>query len=98
LKKLYDTNELFVGLTGEPLSQDGVKALFKQLKYYYPERTLNATTVRQSVVSYWVNDCNLSVLEVQQRAGFRYPSTVEKYQKIEVDEQRKLINKYHLLS
>ena len=97
LKGVTSTDKLFVGLLGEPLTQDGVKALFKPLKNYFPERVLNPLTVRQSVVTNWVNDRSLPVLTVQERTGMKYPSSLEKYKKIDALESRKLINQYHLL-
>lgn len=89
--------ELLIGKTGEAFTQEGIKALFKPLKYFFPERILNASTVRQSVVANWLNEKNLSVLEVQQRAGMKYPSSTEKYKIKDAQQQRKMINKYHPL-
>lgn len=91
------TDSLFVGKTGEPIQIDTFKTLFRPLKYLYPDRNLNATTVRQSVIANWTNSDKLKLLEVQELAGFKYPSTVEGYRKIKAEEERKKINQYHLI-
>jgi len=95
--KGLNAKEFLIGKTGEAFAQDGIKALFKPLKHFFPERVLNASTVRQSVVANWLNEKKLSVLEVQQRAGMKYPSSAEKYQSKDTEQQRKLINQYHPL-
>jgi len=97
IKGLTSTKALLIGKEGTPLTQDGIKVLFRTLKYYYPERVLNATTVRQSVVSNWLNEKGISLLEVQQKSGMKYPSSTEKYRCKDAESQRKLINQYHPL-
>ncbi len=89
--------KLLIGKTGTPLVQDGIKALFKPLKHFFPDRVLNASTVRQSVIANLLNQKKASVLQVQEMSGMRYPSSAERYRSKDVEEQRKLINQYHPL-
>ena len=97
IKGINYTDKLFIGRTGEPISQDGIKAIFKTLKCYFPERNLSATTVRQSVITNWVNSHRLSLLAGQELAGLKYPSSAERYKKIKEEQERTLINQFHLL-
>jgi integrase/recombinase XerD len=97
IKGLDSTGKLLIGKTGEPLTQDGIKALFKPLKHFFPDRVLNASTVRQSVIASLLNQKKFTVLKVQELSGMRYPSSAERYRSKDVDEQRKLINQYHPL-
>ncbi len=58
---------------------------------------LNASTVRQSVIANLLNQKKLTVLQVQELSGMRYPSSAERYRSKDVEEQRKLINQFHPL-
>jgi len=97
IKGLNSTNKLLIGKTGEPLAQDGIKALFKPLKHFFPDRVFNTSTVRQSVIANLLNQKKLTVLKVQELSGMRYPSSAERYRSKDVEEQRKLINQFHPL-
>ena len=72
--------------------------MLRQLKHFFPDRTLNATTIRQSVITNWLNMDKKPIEVVQQMSGQKYPSSTEKYKMVDVEEQRKLINQYHLLA
>ncbi len=91
------TNKLLIGSRGEAYTVDGINRMLKPLKHFFPERTLNATTIRQSVIANWLNEKNIALENVQLMAGQKFPSSTERYKRIDAEEQRKWINKYHPL-
>jgi len=91
------TNKLLIGSRGEAYTVDGINRMLIPLKHFFPERTLNATTIRQSVIANWLNEKNIALENVQLMAGQKFPSSTERYKRIDADEQRKWINKYHPL-
>ncbi|MFT5602477.1 MAG: integrase/recombinase XerD [Flavobacteriales bacterium] len=68
------------------------------MKHLFPLRQLNASLVRQSVISNWLNQSVMKLGDVQLMAGHKYPSSTEKYLQPDSDEQRKLINPFHPLN
>lgn len=92
------SKRLLLGIRGDVYTVDGINRMLRPLKYYFSDRILNATTIRQSVIANWLNVKKIPIETVQQMSGQKYPSSTEKYKTTNVDEQRKLINQYHLLA
>ena len=63
----------------------------------FPDRKLNATTVRQSVISNLLNHHNYLIEDVQLFSGQKWPSTTERYKRLNIEDQRKKINLWHPL-
>ena len=96
-KKLVisDTDKLLVGKLGTPITVDDVNYIVSTFKYLFPDRNLNAKTIRLSVISNWLNEKHIPMEQVQLMAGHKWISTTEKYKLVPIQEQRELINRFH---
>jgi len=81
---------------GRPLTVEGISSLIDTLKYHYPNKQLNAKTIRQSVIANLLKS-GADLRVVQAFAGHKYPSTTERYKQTEVEELKNQILKYHPL-
>jgi site-specific recombinase XerD len=88
-------NAFVLGKLGGPMTVDGIHAMIEPLKAMYPERNLCPKTIRQSVISYWLNERNLPLEEVQDLAGHRYPSATEQYKRMDIEEKNSWVNQFH---
>jgi len=88
---------LLIGHRGQPLpAQDITKHVKRIGKGLYPGRTVNAQTIRQSVIAHFLKQGHdLSV--VQGFAGHKYPSTTERYRQNEIETLKAAVQKYHPL-
>lgn len=86
---------LILNKRGNPITVNGIYAIFDQFKHVYPERNLSPLTIRQSTISYWLNEKKYPLEDVQDLAGHRYPSATQAYKSIDIDESRKWINTFH---
>lgn len=91
------SNVLLIGIrsaimTGEDITKH-IKRSFKEL---YPNRKVNAQTIRQSVITNLLKQGHDLSL-VQNFAGHKYPSTTEKYKQSEIETLKAAVNKYHPL-
>jgi site-specific recombinase XerD len=91
------TNRLLIGIRGTPETVESIGGMLEPLKSFFPERSLNAITIRQSVISNWLNKDNHPLDKVQLWAGHRWPSSTQRYRRIDESEQREKINKWHPL-
>jgi integrase/recombinase XerD len=91
------TSCLLVTTRGTKETADGIHSMIEPMKGLYPERNLNPMTIRQSVISNQLNEFKRPLEDVQLFAGHRWPSATEKYRRLDMDLQRKLINLYHPL-
>lgn len=89
------TDALIIGKLGTPITVDDVNYIVSTCKSLYPDRNLNPKTIRQSVISNWLNEKKLSLEQVQLMAGHRWISSTAKYRQTSIDEQRELINRWH---
>jgi integrase/recombinase XerD len=92
-----ETDKFLITYRGVPESCDGINAMVTPLKGLYPDRNLNARTIRQSVIRNMLNEQKLSLEYVQMYAGHRWLIATEKYRSKDINEQRALINKWHPL-
>jgi integrase/recombinase XerD len=97
LNKKRSSSRLFITKLGADESVDTIHAMFQPLKGLFPDRKLCPSTIRMSVISNWLNARKFPLEDVQQMAGHKWPSSTEKYKRIDIDEQRRLINEFHPL-
>lgn len=98
-KKLLKCNtpRLLVTLRGEPDTVRGIMHMLLPLKILFPERSLNATTIRMSFISNLLNERKLPLEQVQLIVGHHNPSSTERYRKPDSELQKALINQFHPL-
>jgi site-specific recombinase XerD len=92
-----NSQKLLINIRGAKETIEGVQGMLKPLQALFPDRSLNALTIRQSVIANWLNEKKLPLEDVQILAGHRWPSSTERYIRLDLSEQRKLINKFHPL-
>ena len=95
LLKEGTTGQLLIGQRGEPMSaEDITKHVKRCFAQRYPGRTVNAQTIRQSVIAHLLKQGHdLSV--VQAFAGHKYPSSTERYRQSEIETLKAAVQKYH---
>jgi len=71
------------------------KQLKNQFQNFIPSKTINASTIRQSVIANWLSVDNKALANVQLLSGHRYPSSTLRYRREDPAEKRKLINQFH---
>jgi integrase/recombinase XerD len=91
----FNREEVIITSRGGKATIDGLSSLFDVLKHMFPERKLNATTVRQSVISNLLNHHNYFLEDVQLFSGQKWPSTTERYKRRNIEDQRQKINMWH---
>lgn len=91
------TDRLLITIRGVPETTDGINSMIEPLKYLYPERNLNPTTIRQSVIANSLNVFKKPLEDVQLFAGHKWPSTTEQYRRTDISEQLEKINLWHPL-
>ena len=91
------SNSLLIGIRGGAMSgEDITKHIKRSFKELYPNRKVNAQTIRQSVIANLLKQGHDLSL-VQGFAGHKYPSTTEKYKQSEIETLKAAVNKYHPL-
>lgn len=95
LLKEGTSDRLLIGQRSEPMTaEDITKHVKRSFKGLYPGRTVNAQTIRQSVIANFLKQGHDLSL-VQAFAGHKYPSTTERYRQNEIETLRAAIEKYH---
>lgn len=92
-----ETDKLVIGIRGVPTTVGEVGYLVEQFWPLFPGRKLNPLTIRQSVISNWLNEKRYPLETVQLMAGHRWISTTARYKYTPHDEKRLLINRFHPL-
>lgn len=89
------SNVLLITIRGEPMSgEDITKHIKRSFKALFPNRKVNAQTIRQSVITNLLkrgHDISL----VQAFAGHKYPGATERYKQNEIETLQAAVNKYH---
>lgn len=88
------TEALVIGKLGTALTADDIHYLVSTYKMLFPDRNLTPATIRQSVVSNWLNEKKLPLEQVQLLAGHRWISSTAKYRQHNLEQQRELMNKW----
>jgi len=91
------SDSFLISLRGVPISGDGINALVKSFKPLFLDKNLNPQTIRQSVISNWLNINRKPLDEVQIMAGHKYPSSTEIYLRKDMSEHLRMINAFHPL-
>lgn len=91
------TNSLLITQRGVVETVDGIHSMIEPLKHLYPERNLNPTTIRQSVIANKLNISKENIEDVQLFAGHKWPSSTEQYKRTDINEQLEKINMWHPL-
>ena len=69
---------LFIGIRGDELTVDGLHAIISRLNHAF-SKCISPKSIRESVISHWLNVKKYELENVQLMAGHRYPSSTEKY-------------------
>jgi len=88
------TDKFILTKLGQPIVVNSIHAMIEPLRGLFPDRKLNPQTIRMSVICNWLNEKNIPLERVQELAGHKWPGTTEKYIKVNMLEQRELINRY----
>ncbi|HZD93976.1 MAG TPA: site-specific integrase, partial [Candidatus Sulfotelmatobacter sp.] len=89
------SDQLLIGQRGDPMpAEDITKHVKRSFKDIYPGRTVNAQTIRQSVIAHLLKQGH-SLSVVQAFAGHKYPSSTERYRQNEIDTLKAAIEAYH---
>lgn len=88
------TKAFLLGKTGNRISVDDIHYLISTYKGLFPERRLTPMNIRKSVIANWLNEKNIPLEQVQLMAGHKWISTTFRYKQINIEQQRKMINKW----
>lgn len=91
-----DTDRLVITLRGTPESGEGINYLMETFKPLFPDRNLNARTIRQSVITNLLKE-GKDLRVVQVFAGHKKISTTERYRQSGLEELQSAIEKHHPL-
>ncbi len=96
LIKTEPCDSLILTKLGTPEAGEGISYLLETVKHLFPERNLNAKTIRQSVIANLLKSGH-DLRLVQTFAGHKYPGSTEKYRQTGIEELKAGIEKYHPL-
>jgi site-specific recombinase XerD len=88
------TNKLILTLRGVPTTVDSIHAMINSLSGAF-EKEISPANIRKSVISYWINQRGFKLEDVQIMAGHKYPSSTQKYIKVNTDKQREVMTRLH---
>jgi integrase/recombinase XerD len=91
-----DTDRLVLTLRGSAENGEGINYLIETFKPLFPQRNLNARTIRQSVITNMLKE-GKDLRVVQVFAGHKKISSTEKYRQSGIEELQAAIEKYHPL-
>jgi integrase/recombinase XerD len=91
-----NTDHLILNIRGKAMSADNINYLIETFKNYFPDRNLNAKTIRQSVIANLLKE-GKDLRVVQVFAGHKNPSSTEKYRQTGLEELKSAIQKHHPL-
>ena len=91
-----ESEKLIISSRGTAETGEGICYIIETQRHLFPERKLNAKTIRQSVITNLLKE-GKDLRIVQAFAGHKYPSTTERYKQTQVEELKNQILKYHPL-
>jgi len=91
-----ESDKLLISKIGKAETGEGISYLIETLKPLYPERKLNAKTIRQSVITNLLKQ-GKDLRLVQVFAGHKYPSSTERYRQTNVEMLKAEVLKHHPL-
>jgi integrase/recombinase XerD len=89
-----NTKAFLLAKTGERLSADCIHYLISTLKDIVPEKTVTPSTIRQSVICWWINDLKIPLEQVQLMSGHRWISATQRYEFRKTEDDLALVNKW----
>jgi integrase/recombinase XerD len=92
-----ESDMLLIGMRGSPITKSDISYVIKTFKLLFPDRNLTAESIRQSVISNWLNEKRFPLEQVQLMAGHAWISTTARYRQTLADEKRQIINRFHPL-
>ncbi len=90
------TNKLIISKLGTAENGEGIGYLIETKRHLYPNRKLNAKTIRQSVITNLLKQ-GKDLRIVQVFAGHKYPSSTERYRQTDTELLKTEVLKYHPL-
>jgi integrase/recombinase XerD len=94
-KQEIESQDAFIlNKLGDPLQKQPVKSLIKSMKYLFPNKNLNPTNIRKSVIANWLNVQKIPLDQVQLMSGQKWATSTEKYKYNDEDEEREMINRF----
>lgn len=90
------SKNLILTKSGTNEKGEGISYLLETAKYLFPDRNLNAKTIRQSVIANLLKSGH-DLRLVQVFAGHKCPGSTERYRQTGLEELKAGINKYHPL-
>lgn len=98
--QLLDINEstaLLIGIRGEAMpAEDITKHIKRSFKGLFPNRKVNAQTIRQSVITNLLKSGH-DISLVQAFAGHKYPSATERYRQSGIEQLQSAVQQFHPL-
>jgi site-specific recombinase XerD len=91
-----ETENLIINKLGNAETGEQISYLISTFKHQFPDRNLNPQTIRQSVITNLLKAGN-DLRVVQVFAGHKYPSATEQYKQANVEQLKKLVQKFHPL-
>jgi site-specific recombinase XerD len=91
------TDYLLLNYQGLPCKEENISFFVEWFKPMFPGKNINCKTVRDSVISNWLNVNRIPLDQVQLLAGHRWISSTERYIQVAYEEQREVLKKIHPL-
>lgn len=91
-----ESEKLIISKLGTEETGEGISYIIETCRHLFPNRKLNAKTIRQSVITNLLKS-GADLRLVQAFAGHKYPSTTEMYKQTQIEELKQQIIKYHPL-
>jgi integrase/recombinase XerD len=91
-----NTDQLILNIRGGKMKADSINYLIETFKNHFPDKNLNAKTIRQSVIANLLKE-GKDLRVVQVFAGHKNPSSTEKYRQTGLEELKAAVLKHHPL-
>jgi integrase/recombinase XerD len=88
------SSRLLLNKRGQPISIDAVQHIIETFRVLFPGRKLSMSSIRQSVISNWLNIHQIPLDQVQLLAGHKCMSSTQRYQQENMQRQVELMNKH----
>ena len=82
---------------GQASSHDSIYDSLIPVLEVFGKKTMNAMTIRQSVMSHWMNVMKIPLEQVQLMAGIKHVSSIERYHNLSKEEHQDMLKKFHPL-
>jgi site-specific recombinase XerD len=94
--KHYSPKSAFIlNQYGYASSHDSIYDSLLPVVEVFGKKTMNAITIRQSVMAHWMNVMKIPLEQVQLMAGIKHASSIERYYHLSKNEQQDVLKKFH---